>query len=87
MRSLLQEQESLGGFAPPMTPVSHEELLTHGIGIPQTPHREALDELQQMEQIPYPPQVCKIVKSEFFLNFCFILRFRCKWPIWGMMRI
>ncbi|KAK9739426.1 Conserved region of Rad21 / Rec8 like protein [Popillia japonica] len=58
VRSLLQEQESLAGYGPPMTPATSEELLTHGIGIPQTPRPEALDELQhisQMEQATYPP--------------------------------
>ncbi|KAI4459377.1 scc1 / rad21 family member [Holotrichia oblita] len=57
VRSLLQEQESLAGYGPPMTPATSEELLTHGIGIPQTPRPEPLEELQhipQMEQPTYP---------------------------------
>ncbi|KRT86530.1 hypothetical protein AMK59_1363 [Oryctes borbonicus] len=59
VRSLLQDQESLAGYAPPMTPATSEELLTHGITIPQTPRPDTLDELQQipqMEQITYPTQ-------------------------------
>lgn len=39
VRSLLQDQESLGNLVPPMTPATTEDLLNnHNIGIPQTPH-------------------------------------------------
>lgn len=48
MRSILQEQESMG-LVPPMTPAG-DDLLGQGIP-PQTPHL-GLDQLEHLHQLP-----------------------------------
>ncbi|XP_063909003.1 double-strand-break repair protein rad21 homolog isoform X2 [Zophobas morio] len=49
VHSILQEQESMGGLVPPMTPAS-EDILTHAIGAP-TPHHGQLDTNLPLEQL------------------------------------
>lgn len=64
MRSLLQEQESLGGLVPPMTPASTEDLLNApGMGISTPPHHTELEQLElpAMENMGYH-HVCNMIQ-------------------------
>jgi cohesin complex subunit SCC1 len=50
VHSILQEQESMGGLVPPMTPAA-EDILGHGMGAPATPHHGSLDPSLPLEQL------------------------------------
>ncbi|EEZ99261.1 double-strand-break repair protein rad21 homolog isoform X1 [Tribolium castaneum] len=50
VHSILQEQESIGGLVPPMTPAS-DDMLGHGMGAPTTPHHGQLDPNLPLEQL------------------------------------
>lgn len=63
VRSILQDQETMSNLGiPPMTPAS-EEMISHGIGAPPTPHHVplehglTLEQLQQQHQLQQQQQL------------------------------
>lgn len=82
VHSILEGQESIGGLVPPMTPAT-DDILSHGMGAPTTPHHGQLDPNLQLEQLDnlghhlpamenmgYDQVFMKIYCRNYVCNFC-----------------